>query len=175
MKLIKYILLIITIPNLAQGFGEEFNDLKSGVFNNYIRIGFYSDLNNLNMSDLEFEEHLSDFKTIGFSGVMFEITISVDETGKLLDQLEYERLWDWIDITKKNSLAVAILPTYTFNNEVATYVDGNTISKIEEAGSFSIDNYINSIYQYWEDNISRYEELKVDLINIGLFTDSNFT
>lgn len=175
MSLIRYIMLIFLIPNLAQGFSEEFKNLKEGIYKNYIRVGFYSDLNNRYMSDSEFEEHLSDFKKIGFSGVMFEITISVDETGQLLEQLEYERLWDWIALTKKNSLSVAILPTYTFNNEVATYVDQNTINNLEEIGSFSTDNFINAIYQYWEQNISRYEGLSVDLINIGLFTDSDFT
>ncbi len=44
------------------------------------------------MSDEEFEQHLIEIKEIGFNGIMFELSVSVEDDGTLLDLLEYEKL-----------------------------------------------------------------------------------
>ena len=172
-KLFLLILTLLVVPS-TYGYLDKFEGLKEGIYFNYLKVGFYHDGTASSMSDEEFEKHLIEIKEIGFSGIMFELSVSLEDDGTLLGLFEYEKLKKWITLTKENSMGVSILPNWTFNGENAVYVNNSGIEKIGAQERFSIDNYFDSMVEYWSEYSQIFEELDVDLLYIGNFDEIEF-
>ena len=174
MKKLFFLLLTLLVVPSTYGYLDKFEGLKEGIYYNYLKVGFYHDETASSMSDEEFEKHLIEIKEIGFNGIMFELSVSLEDDGTLLDLLEYEKLKKWITLTKENSMGVSILPNWTFNGENAVYVNNFGIEKIGAQDSFSVENYFDSMVEYWSEYSQIFEELSVDLLYLGNFDELAF-
>lgn len=134
---------------------------------NYLKIGYYYDSMNGHFSDQEFLDLFSKAKDIGFTGISFEISANVDQTGKLIDQYKYDRLYELVKKCDELGLKSSILINWVFNGENANYVDYEFYHK--NYPNFSHENFFNSLKIFFEKEIPNYIKSKLSLLHLGNF------
>lgn len=164
------LILFLIAPNIASALKPEFLGLKNGLYLNNLKIGYYSDAQSSGKwgtTDEEFENLFIKALDYGFTGILFEITVSVDFEGKLLSNLRYDRLFDMIQLAESYGLGTGILPNWTFNNSNSAYVNENEIAAV--SSTFSFDEFLSSIGSFWKAFAIKANVYEVDALHLGLF------
>jgi len=168
--LLSYLLLTLIGSSGAIGANADFEKGPAGIYQNYIKVGVFHDSTISRMSREEFSVHVDEFARIGFTGVMFEITLSINESIEYYDGISHEKIYDFIEIAEGKGMYTAILPNWTFNGDNAGYVEQYVMPNYGiDPDSFDYPKFLSVIEEYWITHTSVYRNLGVDLINFGLF------
>ena len=168
--LLSYLLLTLIGSSGAIGANADFEKGPAGIYQNYIKVGVFHDSTISRMSREEFSVHVDEFARIGFTGVMFEITLSINESIEYYDGISHEKIYDFIEIAEGKGMYTAILPNWTFNGDNAGYVEPSVMPNYGiDPDSFDYPKFLSVIEEYWITHTSVYRNLGVDLINFGLF------
>jgi hypothetical protein len=157
-----------TPPQILQN-GSCAPTVKSGINLNYAKVGYYSDQQSSGQDDVFMHNMLDRFKQIGFTGVMFEITVGVSNTGELQSDLKYDRMLALIDYAHSIGLGVSILPLWTINGVNDGYINHNTLPT-----QFNIDTFFKSVNNFYTKYSPIYNSHKVDLVYLSFQLEDLF-
>jgi len=148
--------------------------IKSGINLNYAKVGYYSDQQSSRQDDLFMHNMIDRFKKIGFTGVMFEITVGVSNTGDLQYNLKYDRMLTLIDYAHSIGLGVSILPNWTLNGGNASYIGRAELNQILPY-EFDISKFFGSVNTFYSIYAPIYKNHGVDLIYIACESEDFFS
>jgi hypothetical protein len=157
-----------TPPQILQN-GSCVSAVKSGITLNYAKVGYYSDQQSSGQDDVFMHNMFDRFKQIGFTGVMFEITVGVSNIGELQSDLKYDRMFALIDYAHSIGLGVSILPLWSINGVNDGYVTHETLPS-----QFNIDTFFKSVDDYYTKNSPIFNSHRVDLIYLSFQLEDLF-
>ena len=168
LRYLSLILFLIFSPS-AFALAPAFTGLKEGVSLNYMLMGYFSDTQAFSggTTNADYENHFIRAKESGFTGIQFEITVSVDFEGKLLSNLTYDRLFEVSELAESLGLGTGILVSWTFNDSNSAYVNEYAISSI--SATFSFDEFLDSIGAFWSTFAESANKHDIDALHLGLF------
>ncbi len=141
---------------------SQITDKFSQVRTNYLKIGYYYDYGNDFLSDAEFRKFFDKAKSAGFGGVNFELSVGVDETGKLLPSLGYERLYRLIQLASDDGLKVALKYNWIIGNDNANYID----NRIVFGSGATTANLIKSVSEFYDSIADKLNSLPIAVVDL---------
>lgn len=130
---------------------------------NYAKIGYYNDQLSQSASDQLFHDWIDRFASTGYTGVIFELTVSVDNNGTLLHNLTYDRMYQFIDYAKSKGLATGILYNWTFNDDNAAYIAQIAYHQNNPVG-FTTVQLLDSVDQFFQAESIKFKQHNVDIV-----------
>ncbi len=141
---------------------------------NYAKIGYYNDQQSQSSSDQLFHDWIDRFASTGYTGVTFELTVSVDNNGVLLHNLTYDRMYQLIDYAKSKGLATGILYNWTFNDSNSDYIAEAIYGQINPTG-FSTVELLNSADRFFQAESIKFKQHNVDIVWVANEMQDSFT
>ena len=152
---------------------------KAGLYYNYAKLGYYDDATSANQNDTLIHGMIDRFKSDGYTGVLFEISVGVSTSGILQHTLKYDRLFSLIDYANSIGLGTGILPNWTFDGVPSGYIGSDLFLNADVfsvlPAEFKADNFLTSIKQYYQENAATFELHRLDLLYVARGSVDFFT
>jgi len=115
----------------------------------FAKLGFYSDQQSSSTIGVS-RQMVDRFVEQKFDGVIFEITAGIDTTGRLLNTLTYNELFNLIRYASEKGLDTGLLTNFNFNNGNADYVPQSWANGKSPPAEFSLDTAVRSIGEFYK-------------------------
>ena len=130
---------------------------------NYAKIGYYNDQLSQSASDQLFHDWIDRFVSTGYTGVAFELTVSVDSAGVLLHNMTYDRMYQLIDYAEGKGLSTGIIYNWTFNDSNSDYIAQSLYHQSNPVG-FNPAVMLDSVGQFFQSESSKFGQHGVDVV-----------